>query len=147
MKRQISSKQTFFLRIILPILFVVIISAATVSMYLQPDKSGKSAVFLLPGIFVVVLPIIILILSRFKAVSVDDKFLYVSNYLKEIAVPLSDIRDVTESRLRGHPVTIHLKTRLEFGEKITFLPKIRPFTFSKSHPIVAELKELANIKI
>ena len=84
---------------------------------------------------------------RLKAVSVDDNFLYVSNYLKEITIPLSNIYDVTENRwLNIHPVTIHLKSPSEFGDKIIFMPKVRVFSFFSSHPVVAELKELARMK-
>jgi len=84
---------------------------------------------------------------RLKEVSVDDNFLYVSNYLKEISIPLSKIYDVTENVwLNSHPVTIHLTSPSEFGEKIVFMPKIRFFAFFSSHPVVNELKELARSK-
>lgn len=81
-----------------------------------------------------------------KVVDADDKALYITNYLKEISVPFSNVRDVRELRLRGHPVTIHFKEKTEFGGKITFLPKMRFFDFARSHPVVAELKQLANIE-
>lgn len=81
---------------------------------------------------------------RLKEVSVDDNFLYVSNYLKEVAIPLSDIYDVTENVwINIHPVTIHLKSPSEFGDKIIFMPKTRVFAFFSSHPVVKELKLLA----
>jgi hypothetical protein len=84
---------------------------------------------------------------RLKEVSVDDDFLYVSNYLKEISIPLSQISDVTENIwLNIHPVTIHLKAPSEFGDKIVFMPKTRFFAFFSSHPVVAELKRLAGSK-
>jgi hypothetical protein len=80
---------------------------------------------------------------RYKEVSVDEEYLYVSNFIKEIAIPLSDIVDVTESRwLNTHPVTIYLKSPSEFGNKIVFMPTIRFFGFT-SHPVVSELKRLA----
>lgn len=86
-------------------------------------------------------------IMKYMKVSVDDRFLYVSNYLKEIKIPLSDIGDVTEIVwLRGHPVTIHLKRRSEFGSKITFTPKSQGFKFLGPHPVVGELKELAQTK-
>lgn len=85
--------------------------------------------------------------TRLKKVSVDDNFLYVSNYQKEIAIPLSDIDDVTENLwVNIHPVTIHLKSSSEFGEKIVFMPTARYFAFFSSHPVVSELRELARSK-
>jgi hypothetical protein len=83
---------------------------------------------------------------RLKEVSVDDNFLYVSNYLKEIPIPLSEVYDVTENVwVNTHPVTIHLKSPSEFGDKIVFMPKTRAFAFFSSHPVVKELKELARL--
>lgn len=82
-----------------------------------------------------------------KEVSVDDDFLYVSNYLKEISIPLSEIYDVTENVwINIHPVTIHLRSPSEFGNDIVFMPTHRFFAFFSSHPVVDELKELARSK-
>jgi len=84
---------------------------------------------------------------RLKEVSVDDHFLYVSNYLKEIIIPLSEIYDVTENVwVNIHPVTIRLKSPSEFGDKIVFMPTVRFFAMFSSHPVVSELKELARSK-
>lgn len=84
--------------------------------------------------------------ARLKYVSVDDDFLYVSNYVREIAIPLWDIYDVTENFwLKTHPVTVHLQHRSEFGDKIVFMPKTRFWGFT-SHPVVKELKQLAGSK-
>jgi hypothetical protein len=83
---------------------------------------------------------------RLKKVSIDDQFLYVSNYLQEIAIPFSDIGDVTENIwLNSNPVTIHFKLPTEFGEQIVFMPKFRWIPSLSSHPVVAKLKELARI--
>lgn len=84
-----------------------------------------------------------LTVMKYKKVAVDDRFLYVSNYRKEITIPLSNIGDVTEVKwVRTRPITIHLKTDSEFGRKIIFTPKWKGFSAFASNPIVAELKEL-----
>ena len=84
--------------------------------------------------------------ARLKYVSVDDDYLYVSNFFREIVIPLSDIHDVTENVwINYHPVTIHLKHPSEFGDKIVFMPKTR-FSLFSSHPVVKELKQLAGSK-
>jgi hypothetical protein len=81
---------------------------------------------------------------QLKKVSVDDKFLYVSNYLKEISIPLSDIELVTQNKwLNVRPVTVHLKRVSVFGCKIKFMPPVE-FKFGfKDHPVVEELWKLA----
>ena len=70
-----------------------------------------------------------------------------SNYRKEISVPLSEISDVTENRwVNMHPVTIHFRRDTAFGQRVMFMPAVRPFAFFSSHPVVAELKRLAGNK-
>ncbi len=81
---------------------------------------------------------------RFRKVSMDDKNLYVSDYRKEIAIPLSEIADVTENRwLHAHPVTINLRNQTVFGDKIVFMPTFKYFAFWTGHPIVGELLNAA----
>lgn len=83
---------------------------------------------------------------RAKEVSIEGDFLYVSNFLKEIKIPLSEVRKVTEMMLiNPNPITIHLKHPTRFGKKIIFIPTYRFFSFDGSHPIVDELKQLANV--
>ncbi|HMS39915.1 MAG TPA: hypothetical protein PKE69_06805 [Pyrinomonadaceae bacterium] len=146
MKRELSSKQTFFLKIILPIFFTVIFTAA-ILVIIVSSKKGE----ILP--LIIIFPLIGLIgifsmyftVMRYKKVSVDERFLYVSNYRKEIKIPVSSIADVTETKwVRTRPITIHLKNDSEFGRKIIFTPKMNGFRIFADNPIVAELKESAN---
>jgi len=66
----------------------------------------------------------------------------------QIAIPLSEIYDVTENVcVNIHPVTIHLRSPSEFGDKIVFMPTTRFFAFFSPHPVVNELKELARSRI
>ena len=81
---------------------------------------------------------------HYKDVSVDDEFLYVSNYRKEIKIPVSNIENVTEIKwIRTRPITIHLKNDSEFGRKIVFMPKFNGFRIVADNPMIAELKKLA----
>jgi hypothetical protein len=60
-----------------------------------------------------------------KNISVDEEFLYIKNYFKEVAIPLSEIKHVTYSRVwRERQVTIHLKSPSVFGSKISFTPHL-----------------------
>lgn len=148
MKRRLSSLQTFVTKIVFPAFWITGWTVATVTMFFTnfegADKSPKW--FFLFALVVGVL-MIYWTCIRLKRVSVDDDYLYVSNYLKEISIPLSDIADVTENVwINTHPITIHLLSPSAFGDKIVFMPTIRFFTFFSSHPVVEELKELANSK-
>jgi hypothetical protein len=79
-----------------------------------------------------------------KRLRTDGRNLYVSNYLKEIAIPVNLIDRVTENRwINIHPVTIHFRGDTEFGSRIVFMPKSR-FAFSWTpHPVVGEIERLA----
>jgi hypothetical protein len=79
--------------------------------------------------------------------------IYISNYLKEISLPLSAIADVTENGLihifHSDPITVRFRRNTEFGEKITFVPvtskrslDFDPFGWT-SHLVVDELRQLA----
>jgi len=148
MRRNLSSIQTIIMKIFFPGLWTVIFSAAILSVFFGRVHGPESlprwgyVLFWIGGLVFVWWGSV-----RLKVVSVDNDFLYVSNYLKEIAIPLSDIYDVTENVwLNTHPVTIHLKSPSEFGDKILFMPKTR-FSMFSSHPVVKELKQLAGLKL
>ena len=79
--------------------------------------------------------------ARLMRVVMTDRELRISNYLREIVVPLSDVDQVTENRwVNGHPVTVQFVRRTDFGHRIVFMPRVRPFALFSSHPIVAELR-------
>jgi hypothetical protein len=144
MKRTLSSLQTFIFKFIFPVVWIGLWGVGTLTMFLNPQDRPDvppRGLFLL--IWFLGVAVILWSCVRLKKVSVDENFLYVSNYLKEISIPLSDIYDVTENVwLNIHPVTIHLKSPSAFGRKISFMPQAK-FTFFSSHPVVEELKEMA----
>jgi hypothetical protein len=81
---------------------------------------------------------------RLKRVRIDNEHLLISNYVREIRIPLRDLEEVTENRWWSHhPVTLHLRSESVFGTRIVFIPKTRLFAFWTSHPIVKELRQLA----
>jgi hypothetical protein len=84
------------------------------------------------------------ICAALKEISIDERCLYVSNYLREISIPLTEIHDVTENTwINLHPVTVHLRRTSVFGDRITFMPKFDISSIGGSHSVVAELKTLA----
>jgi hypothetical protein len=88
--------------------------------------------------------LILLSTARLKRVRIDSRNIYVSNYLREVVVPIANVCDVTENRwLNWHPVTVHFRDSTGFGPSIVFMPRIRWFSLWSSHPVVAELRELS----
>lgn len=79
-----------------------------------------------------------------KRVQLDGTTLLVSDYRSTIRVPVGDIEEITENRwISMHPVTLHFRRATEFGNDVVFMPKVRVFAFLGSHPVVAELRALA----
>ncbi len=151
--RLLSSHQTFIMKVLFPILWIGGFAAATVSLFLFPDSwhgtaGGASVVqrrwtaliiTIAGGLFVW------WTCARLKRVRMDDRALYISNYAKEIVVPLANVAEVTENRwINIHPVTITFHSDTAFGSQIVFMPKTRWFAFWSSHPVVDEIRTAAN---
>lgn len=77
-----------------------------------------------------------------------DGMLLVSNYLTEVAIPLSDVDRVTQSwSFRLAPVVLHLRHESPFGRSIAFIPAgIRRYAFGCEDDVVRELRELAGLQ-
>ncbi len=149
-ERTLSSAQTFWMKFVFPTIWISMFGLGTLALFLgafrgpgnspppESMKWGFLAAWIAGTIF------IYWGCARLKRVRIEDSAIYVSNYLKEIRIPLDAVADVTENRwINIHPVTIHLRASTEFGDRITFMPKIRIFSW-RSHPVVAELRELAH---
>lgn len=139
----LSSRLTFFYKVIFSITWISGFGLGTVFMWMSsgPPVEVKWS-FLVAwclGSIVTVWTCVPL-----KRLRIDGRNLYVSNYLKEIAIPVNLIDRVTENRLINiHPITIHLRGDTEFGNRIVFMPKPR-FAFPwTSHPVVGEIERLA----
>lgn len=142
MKRVISSKDTVFYKILLPIFCLICAAVLPPAVYLY-DKNNNAVAAVFVFIFSLVSSALVFVMTKaLKKLSLDDEFLYISNYRTEIMVPLSNIAKILWfGDLR--PTMIYLKTPSEFGKKINFHPKITVTT--GSNPIVEELKELAQL--
>lgn len=83
---------------------------------------------------------------RLKRVRVDDQTLYVSNYFKEIQVPLAHVIEVAEyTWINPQMVTVTLSQPTPFGRRIGFMPTERIFERWRStpNPVIKELQTLA----
>jgi hypothetical protein len=152
MPRTISSAQTFLMKVIFPVLWIGGFSASTIMMFVAGEKIHDGLPHPPPlemkwsflAILVVAAVFIYRSCIRLKRVEITDSTLHISNYLREIVVPMRDLDEVTENRwVNIHPVTLHFKRRTEFGHSVVFMPTARWFAFFSSHPIVAELRALA----
>lgn len=147
-----SSAQTFFMKVVFPLFWILTFGAVTLALWRGTlrRKEGVPTPESLKWAFVAMWAagssLLLWMCAGLKRVRADEKFLYVSNYLREIMVPLRAIADITENAWIGlHPVTVRFEEPTEFGERITFMPPTRLFAGWTAHPLVADLKERARL--
>jgi hypothetical protein len=145
MRRTISSRQTFFVKIVFPIIWIGTFSFVTLLFFFgrfPPDETPSPA---MKWTFLAVAlaggASIYWFCMRLKRVEMDDDRLYVSNYMQEISVPLEDIADVRENRwVDTRPVTVTFRSDTDFGDRVVFMPTTRWWGFWRGHPVVEELR-------
>jgi hypothetical protein len=150
--KTLSSGQTFTAKFIFPVTWISMFGLGTLSMWSQPAHTGTGvtpedqgllflALWIIGTLFLLIGP------ARLKRIRADTENIYVSNYLREIVIPVENISDVTENRLLNwHPVRVQFRVPTTFGTSVVFMPKLRWFGLWSSHPVVAELKALAQCR-
>jgi hypothetical protein len=147
MRRKLSSRQTFLAKFIIPAVSFIIAAALFITpffimplLWQEPFAWGPALVALgCVGLvawwcFTVYIPL--------KVVSLDGRHLWVSNFRKEIAIPLSEVKQVAEvEQFRFKLVSLSLKRPTEFGREIKFMPRAR-LRLWKEHAVVGELRRL-----
>ena len=144
MNKKLSSSATFFVKYLFSLIWFVWLGCETISLYIKndPDKYTWFLMWLFGSLFIYVCT------HNLKSVILSGENLIVSNYLKTIKVPISEIYYIKENRIINiNPISIYFKNPTEFGSKITFTPASRFYLFPfDSHPIYKELKALINNK-
>jgi hypothetical protein len=138
MKESISSSMTFFYKFIFSSLWIAGFGLGTISTMSLHDR--ETTIFVI--MFVLGTLFIYWGCIRLKKVRLDEEFVYISNFRKEIRVHRSEISRVTENVFVNiHPVWIHFRRTTDFGDYIMFMPGVRLFSFFSSHPVVKELRK------
>jgi hypothetical protein len=147
-RHQLSSARTFVTKFVLPTVWLAGFAVATILLFrirafVGPDGSPLPPEMkwlflggtLLGGWFLYWYGV------RLKRVEIDEQWLYVSNFLREIRIPLVDIEEVTENRwVSMRPITVEFRRETEFGSSIIFMPTPRWWRFWQAHPVVGELE-------
>ena len=142
--QQISSRLTIFHKFILPAWFGI--GLIQMVLWENPRRFDPN----MPPYFTLIIVVAFLAWSLWlgsplKKLSIFGDKLYVSNYRREIAIPISEIINVRGNILTDpQRITIYLRNPTEFGSKIIFVAKYRWFGRWSTHPIVEELLALAN---
>lgn len=148
--RRLSSQSTFFHKLVLPIGWAGGFTATTINIFLRTwrDKPEDPFSWLYGALFLLVTVgggwFLYYWGFRLKVVWLADDSLWVSNYLFSTAIPLDEVKGIKHHTLiRPSVVTIVLKGRSKFGDKILFMPAIGwKQEFSRAEGIVYELKSV-----
>ena len=140
MIKEISSSTTVAWKYVFPgvwILFMGIVGAIVAGF--QATWKRTMVLFVLG--WIIASGFLIWFARRLKFVSIDEDFLYVSDFRKEIQVPLAQIESVKENFWpRPKLITLTLDRPTEFGKEIVFVPPPLVFAALRSHPLVEEIE-------
>jgi hypothetical protein len=145
--RRLSSSLTFVYKFVFPTLWIGGFATATLLMFVGPaDRADPELLrerWIFAGITVLGGGFLYWFCARLKRVSLGADRVVISNYLREIEVPLRDVEAVSGSLLMS-PELVWLRFRrpTRFGSQIVFMPRVRLFVGLSRHPLVAELRAL-----
>jgi hypothetical protein len=150
-ERTVSSAWTFWAKCLFPTIWISVFGFGTIGLWSGGFVGRNNAMpppqmkFVFLGVWIFGTTAILWANAGLKRVRVDERQLYVSNYVHEIYIPFSSIADVRQNRwLNSRPITIYFKDATEFGDKVRFIPKQR-IQFWRIDPVVNELKQLAGL--
>ena len=136
MRRTLSSSLTFPMKVLFPTVWIGAVSFVTMAVFAGSDDLEDKSIVTAGSVKWILLLFLLLGAAfaywtciRLKAVGLDDEALYVSNYLDEVRVPLSEIEEVTQNIwLNTRPITITFSRPTVFGRRIVFMPGRPLFT-------------------
>ncbi len=119
MKKEISSKNTFTAKFIIPLILSLTIIFMSLYIYIK-TKEFTLITFILIFSFI----FLYLYFVKLKKVEIDEQNLYISNYLKTIKIEKEKIKKISVFKfLNPKIVIITFNCRTEFGKRIAFLPQ------------------------
>jgi len=144
MKKKLSTSLTFLFKFIFPTFWIGCILLGSVALFISEGLIGF--VFLAAAILIGAFMYYTVISA--KAINIDQDNLYISNYFKEIIVPLENVSHISENFfISPRLITISVYDETDFGSQIKFLGYTKPFLFFSSHPAVSIINERKNIKL
>lgn len=137
--RKISSDTTVIWKYVFPGLWIPFMGCGVLATGFQAFREPGWIVFV--TLWIAGSGYIIWFARRLKFVSIDENFIYVSQWRKEIQIALEHIEAVKQNFLANpKTVTLTLNQPSEFGTKIVFIPSSLAFAAFRPHPVVEEIE-------
>ena len=138
-RRTISSPLTLVSKIIFPL---AVLAAFGHSLFLL-FPAARPRDFVYSAVWLAALVFVYFTCGQLKYVAIDRTSVYISNFMREIRVPLSNVAEITQNRLLNiNRVRITFDGETAFGKKIVFMPEPRLSNIWSRHPIAAEFEGL-----
>jgi len=146
MQRDLSSSLTVWWKFIFPAIWISGFGAGTVGLWLgafhgrnnEPPPDWMRWQFL--AMWLAASTYLIWFARRLHRVSLHDDVLTVSNFFREISVPVTAASRVTQSYMSNPPtISIHFDQPTALGRRIVFIPVGRA-GFLSEHPTTTEIK-------
>jgi hypothetical protein len=152
--RTLSSDQTFGAKFVVPLVVILVFDVAAIALWWDPNEWPMMGalhassdpirwVFAVVGIVLTVGSL--WFGAPLKMVRLDDEALYLSNFRREIRVPLTELESVGGSHWSiSQVVTLGFRSETAFGRRILFMPKLRWLSFGEP-PVVGELQRMIGV--
>ena len=146
MPRVISSAWTPVYKFIMPTLWIGAFGIAMFAIGLRSNAPAQFRV-VFPAVWVIGSTVWLKLCGPLKKIVLDGSSLVVSNYSREIRIPISQIAELRERRWSNpRLITIMLSHDMGFGTRIVFTPHRRFLWPWQEHPVMKELRELSRVK-
>ncbi|HEX4993497.1 MAG TPA: hypothetical protein VFX87_00950 [Methylomirabilota bacterium] len=153
-RRRLSSALTFFWKVGVPLVWIPGIAACAVSAFFvtpgkPPDPELESLQLSFLGVSLVGAPIFLWFAAGLKRVRREGTDLLVSNYWRELRIPVTEIKQVYQSwAVMPWRVVIEMRAPTELGETFIFVPRFRDgighAALGGRHPVVEEIRVMCD---
>lgn len=148
----VSSPWTLTLKLLLPMCWFIFWGGLTLVLLfsdleeLKEPLTPTTARSIMVSFLISTAGLYYLLFAKIKWVAMDEKKIYVSNFVKSLQYTYDSIAKVEETKiLLWHKVTLHFHQPTQFGSTIVFLNSYYWYYFLKQHPEI--LKQLADATI
>lgn len=144
--RPLSSALTWFYKFVFSALWIGGFGLGTVAMFVASHTSSgedlREIRWLFLAAWIAGASMIYWTCIRAKKVSLASDSLVISNFRRELRIPLRDVERVTGSFLwNPELIWLHFRRPNDFGSKIVFIAPMRWFPYGR-HPLTRELNAL-----
>jgi hypothetical protein len=138
-RRLLSSPYTVVWKFIFPAIWICGFGTGAIAVGVSTTETNG---WILPSVWIVASAWLLWFAWGLRRIAISGDTLHISTYFREISLPLSQIRLVTQSYMsRPQTITLHVDRDTPLGRKFVFVAPGWPRIISR-HPLAVELEEL-----